>query len=305
MEKVYDAIVVGGGPAGLTSAIYLGRAKKNVLIIEKFVVGGAVNLTYEIKNFPGFLDISGVELIEKMKEQVSQFNVDYAYDEVTEYDFSSKIKKIGCKNGTFFGKTVILCNGASAKKLGLEQEEQLTGSGVSYCAICDGAFFKNANVAVVGGGNTAVEDALYLSNIASKVFVVCRRDSLTADKVLVDNLTKKENVKILYSSNVTKLNGATKLESVVVQNSLTNSEDLLDFSGLFVAIGRAPSTNGLSNLLDLTENGYIKTNENMETSVKGVYASGDVRDKSVRQIITACSDGAIAGTKVNQFLEEE
>ena len=301
---VYDIVIVGGGPSGLTAGIYGCRAKLNVLIIEKLVVGGAVNYTYEVKNYPGFEEISGPELVDRMLKQAKANGVNFVYDEVIDYELNGDVKKIICNGGTFLARSVILCNGASNRKLGLSNEEKLTGSGVSYCAVCDGAFFRGQDVAVVGGGNTAMEDAVYLSNMAKTVYVICRKDKFKADKSLVCSVKSKSNIKILYNKDVVKLNGDNKLEGCVISDSVTNKQTELKISGLFVAIGKVSDTSKFKGVLNLTNNGYIITDEDMRTNIKGVYACGDVREKSLRQIITACSDGAIASTNANQYLSD-
>lgn len=304
-QKVYDVIIIGAGPAGLSAGIYAGRAKLKTLIIEKFAVGGTVNLTYEVKNYPGFENTTGADLMEHMHNQALENDVEIVLDEVINYELDSKVKKIICTSGTFLGRTVILCNGAIARKLGLQNEEKLTGSGVSYCAICDGAFFKNKNVAVVGGGNTATEDAIYLSSIAEKVFLICRKNSFVADKTLVDSVKSKKNIQILKNCEVEEIYGESVVEGVLIKNNLTKETEKLQIDGLFIAIGRDPDTQAFKDILHLSKNGYILTNESMETNIEGVFACGDVREKPLRQIITACSDGAIAGTKANQYLSDK
>lgn len=303
-ENIYDIIIVGGGPAGLTAAIYAGRAKLKILLIEKFAVGGTVNLTYEVKNYPGYTDVSGIELMQNMQQQALANEVNIINDEVVEYVLNEKIKKLICTNGTFYSKTVILCNGASAKKLGLKNEEEFLGKGISYCAICDGAFFRDGIVAVVGGGNTAVEDAIYLSSVAKKVYIICRNKQLKADKILVDSMKSKKNIKIFYNYEIESINGKDKLENLTIKDGLTGNNKKLKLDGLFIAIGRVPQSQGLPSYLKLTEQGYIITNENMETNLQGVYSAGDIRANSLGQIITACSDGAVASTRANQFLKK-
>lgn len=301
---VYDLIIVGGGPSGLTSGIYACRAKLKTLLIEKMVVGGAVNYTYEVKNFPSYDTITGPELVEKIYNQAINNGLEIIYDEVVSYDLNEKIKKINCVGGTFLGKTVILCNGASNKKLGLSKETELTGHGVSYCAVCDGAFFKNKDVAICGGGNTAMEDAIYLSSLATTVYVIVRKDKLIADQTLIENAYKCKNIKFMFNTNIIKLIGEDKLTGLVVENNKSLESSELKVDGLFVAIGREPDTSKLKGLINLDSKGYIITNEDMQTNIEGVYSAGDVRQKSLRQIITACSDGAIASTKANQYLSE-
>lgn len=301
---VYDLIIVGGGPSGLTAGIYACRSKLKTLLIEKMIVGGAVNYTYEIKNFPSYETITGPQFVENMFKQAQSLGLEIVYDEVLSYDFSDKIKKIICESGTFLTKSVILCNGASNKKLGLDREIALTGQGVSYCAVCDGAFFKDKEVAICGGGNTAMEDAIYLSALAKTVYVIVRKDQLVADQTLIDNAYQKNNVKFIFNSNIIKLNGDKFLQGLVIENNQDLTKKELNVNGLFIAIGRQPETEKLKNIIDLDSNGYILTDEDMQTNIKGVYAAGDVRSKSLRQIITACSDGATASTKANQFLRK-
>ena len=301
-EKIYDLIIVGAGPAGLTAGIYAGRAKLNTLIIEKMAVGGTVNTTYEVKNYPGFVEISGPDLIEKFNKQIDELdNVEIKLDEVVSYELDDKIKKITTLSGTFLSRTVILCNGASAKKLGLENEEKLMGSGVSYCAICDGAFFRKQDVAVVGGGNSAMENAIYLSNIANKVYVLNRSDNLRAERKLIDSALDKDNIQILYNTEVVSLNGNERLESITIKND--NKEKILNVTGLFISIGRDPLTKNLPTSLKLSEDKKIVADENLQTNISGVFTAGDVREGSLGQIITACADGAIASTRANQFLK--
>lgn len=301
-KEIYDAIIIGAGPSGLTAGIYLSRAKLKTLILEKYVVGGTVNLTYEVKNFPGFVNINGAELMSKMYEQAINCGVEIKYEDALEYVLDKKIKEIVTKNGTFYAKSVILCNGASAKKLGLEKEDLLTGKGISYCATCDGAFFKDQIVAVVGGGNTACEDAIYLSNLAKTVYVLVRKPDMKADKVLIDSVLSRKNIKILFNTQVSALLGEEKLEGVSVIDSLDKSEKTISLNGLFVAIGRVPMMQNLPKDLKTSKGGFVITNEDMETNIKGVYACGDIREKTVKQIVTACSDGAIAGSCAGKYV---
>ena len=292
---IYDIIIVGGGPAGLTSAIYGLRAGKKVLLIERYVPGGQVALTQEIKNYPGFESIDGSVLAYKMFEQASNLGMEFITSDILEYNLEGTIKSVKTYEGTFEGKVIILCLGASAKELELENEKRLLGRGVSYCATCDGNFFKGKRVAVVGGGNTAFEDALYLSDLAEKVYLIHRRDEFRGDNYSLDKIKEKgDKIEFKLNCAVTGLNGSDKLESVVLENKLNKDTETLEVDGLFVAIGRKPDTQLIKDKINIDEKGYIITDANMKTNIDGVYAAGDVRNTPLRQIITACSDGAIA-----------
>ena len=299
---IYDVIIVGSGPAGLTASIYSRRAGKSVLIIERMVPGGQVSITSIVENYPGIKKTDGATLGSMMYEHANSLGVDFIFSEVLKFKLNDKIKKIITHDGTFEGKSIILCLGASAKQLNLENEKLLTGHGVSYCATCDGSLFKDKVVAVVGGGNTSLEDALYLSSLAQKVYLIHRRDIFKGDNILVQQVKdKQDKVEILYNSKIIKLNGEKNLSSIIIEDCITKEEKQINCDGLFVAIGRKPDTEILDNI-DLDENGYIITNEKMETNIEGVYAAGDVRKKQVRQIVTACSDGAIASVNTNEYL---
>lgn len=304
-EQMYDVIIVGGGPAGLSAAIYAMRAGLKTALVEKGAFGGQIVNTYEIKNYPGFKDINGAELANKMQQQAESLGINNIYDAVTKMDLIGDIKVIETQySGVLKAKAVILSMGAAARKVGIEREEELTGMGVSYCAICDGAFFRNKNVAVIGGGNTAMEDLLYLESIAKKVYLINRTQKFRAQKVLVEAMNKisqKADAKIVrfLDSQVTKLIGSPMLEKIEITNKVLNTKEEVEVDGLFVAIGRNPSTELIRGVVNLDESGYIITDENMQTNIKGVYAAGDIRYKQVRQIITAASDGAVAATHIN------
>lgn len=307
-NKTYDVIVIGAGPAGLTAAVYALRAGRSVLIIEKMLIGGQIALTQFVENYPGFEKISGFELGQMMHTQANNLGAETAYGEVVSVDFTNDIKKVVTTAGEFLGKSVIVATGAKARKLGLENEEKLLGGGVAYCAVCDGAFFKDKHVVLVGGGSTAVEDAIYLSKIVKSLTIVNRSSAFKAQQILIQELeaVSKEtnNVTVLYHSVVTAINGDRMLNSVEVKNKETNEVKTLNADGLFIAIGRVPDTEFLNGIIDMDSN-YIKTNEELETNVPGVYAAGDVRIKRLRQIVTATSDGAIAATNANEFLNRK
>lgn len=305
---IYDSIIVGGGPAGLTAAIYSIRAGKSVLLFERQVIGGQVAYTSMVDNYTGIKHIDGATLSSMMFEHAKSLGVEINYSEVIDLDFSEKIKKVKTHKGTFEAKTIILCLGASAKKLDIENEKKFLGKGISYCATCDGNFFKNKNVAVVGGGSTSLEDTIYLSNLAKKVFLVKRRAEFSGEKILCEKvlaLSKTPKVEVITNSAVEKIVGKDKLEKIVVKNLVDGSLKELEVDGLFIAIGRKPDTEMVFEKLNLDKNGYIITDEKMQTSVPGVYACGDVRAKQLRQIVTAVNDGAIASVNANEYILNE
>ena len=305
-ENIYDIIIVGGGPCGLTASIYAGRSNLKTLLIEEYVCGGQILNTYEIKNYPGFENISGPDLAGKMQKQAKDLNVEIKYEKVVGFNFDHKIKQIETRRNKYFAKAVILSLGASPRKLGIERESELVGRGVSYCAICDGGFYKDKTVAVVGGGNSAMEDAPYLTNIAKKTYLINRSEKFRAIQSLVDNMNSLKNqgkIDLLQNSVVTKLNGENKLESITIKNVLTSEEQNIAVDGLFIEIGRVPNTELLKDKLQLDEYGYIITDSNLMTSVSGVFAGGDVIKKNLRQIVTASSDGAIIATNAQNYLQ--
>lgn len=302
---LYDTIIIGGGPAGLTAAIYATRAGKKTLVVERLAVGGQVAPVHNIENYPGFVSISGIELSMAMHEQATTLGAETVYADVLEYNLEGKTKTIVTTDGTFEGKTVILSLGASSKQLNIENEKKFFGRGVSYCATCDGNFFKGKEVAVVGGGNTSFEDIMYLSSLASKVHLIHRRQTFRAEEISVQKvraMAEQGLVVMHLDSAISALNGSDKLESITVKNILTNSEQILPIEGLFVAVGRKPDTDLLAGIVTLNQEGYIKANEEMKTNIPGVFAAGDVTEKRLRQIITACSDGAIAAISANEYI---
>jgi len=303
MEKIYDIAIIGGGPSGMTAGLYAKRAGLDVIIFEKGVPGGAVSSSFEVANFPSLPKMSGMELATKMFEQVSNLGVPFEFDEVNKILTKGDIKTVECLKKSFKARAVILALGACVKTLNLENERKFLGRGISYCATCDGNFFKDKTVAFVGGGNTALEEVFYLCNIAKKVFLIHRRDEFRADDILVDRIEKKKNVEYVLNSVVSGLFGKEHLEKIEVTNRLTNEKKMLDVEGLFVCIGRGPDTDIVSGDLKKSENGYILTDENMKTNIDGVYAVGDIRKTPLRQIVTACADGAIASTKIFEYLK--
>ena len=303
MDKIYDLVIVGGGPGGMTAAIYAKRAGLDVVIIEKSVPGGAVANTSEVSNYTGFNKIGGMELATKMFEHVSSLNIPFIWDEVKSLKLSSDIKTVDCFNGTFAARAVILAFGAAVRKLNAQGEHEFIGRGVSYCATCDGALYKDEVVALVGGGNTALEDALYLSNIAKKVYLIHRRDEFRGEEFLSNQVKSKDNVELVLNSVVTRIIGDKKIQEVEVTNKETGEKKVIKVGGLFVCIGRGPDTEIIEDEIKKDESGYIITDSNMKTSIDGVYAIGDIRNTPLRQIITACADGAIAATKAFEFIK--
>ena len=303
MEKIYDVIIIGGGPAGYTAALYTVRAGFSTLLIEKMSAGGQMTQTNEIDNYPGFNEgIDGFTLGMKMQQGAERFGAQTVYEEVVSTKLCEKIKSVSTIKNTYYGKVVMIATGAEHRMLGIEDEALLTGRGVSYCATCDGMFYKGKNVVVVGGGNSAVADALVLSRIANKVMIVHRRDTLRATKLYHEQLMQTENVEFYWDSIVTKLISDGKLTHVSIQNVKTKEEQLLETDGLFVSIGRSPVTNVFSEQIRCDENGYIIADETTCTNIPGVYAIGDVRTKEVRQIVTAASDGAVAAHYAEKYL---
>ena len=295
--KNCDLLIIGAGPAGMTAAIYAARAGVKTIVLEKTAPGGQVLSTGEIENYPGFLNISGAELAAKFNEQVEKYNVETVYDEIQKIDFQKKTVK--CMSTKISCHAIIIAVGASSRKTGAENEEKFIGQGVHFCALCDGAFYKDKEVIIVGGGNSAVEEAIYLSPIAKSITIVNVTPDFNAQAVLVDELKKLPNLRAIHHNNaLKKINGDTKIKCIE-----TSSGQNISCDGIFVAIGRSPNTKLLCSSLGLSKGGYIKTNSKRETSVPGVYAAGDCVDKHVRQIVTACSDGAIAATHAAEYIK--
>ena len=298
---MYDVIVLGGGPAGFTAALYTVRAGLKTLVIERLAPGGQMNETTKIENYPGFPEgIDGFTLGQNMAAGAEKFGAEVVYAEVTGVKLTGQEKTVETTEGVYTGKTVILATGAGHKHLGIARETELTGRGVGYCAACDGNFYRGKTVAVVGGGNSAAADALLLSRIAKKVIVVHRRDSLRATKIYHKPLMEAENVEFFWNSTVTELLGEPKLTGIRIQNKNTGAEEILELDGLFISIGRKPATDLFAGQVALDENGYIVADETTQTSLPGVFAAGDVRTKQLRQIVTAAADGAAAAHQIEQ-----
>ncbi|MCI8603422.1 MAG: thioredoxin-disulfide reductase [Ruminiclostridium sp.] len=297
MEHIYDTLIIGGGPAGYTAALYAARGKAEVLVLEKISAGGQMTLTGEIDNYPGFEEgIDGFLLGEKMKKCAERFGAETRFAEVTGVDFTQKIKKIYTSDGTFYGKTVVIATGADPRRIGIADEKELTGKGVHYCAHCDGIFYKDKRVVVVGGGNSAASEALHLSRIASKVYLVHRRNSLKAEKYYYEPLSRMGNVEFIWDSVLTEIVSEDRVTGAVIKNLNTGKTKTVDCEGIFIAIGRKPNTDFLGGAVELDSGGYVVAGENTKTSAEGVFAAGDVRTKELRQIATAVGDGAVAGS---------
>ena len=303
MKRIYDMIVLGGGPGGYTAALYAARAGRSVLVLERLSPGGQMALTSEIDNYPGFPEgVDGFELGMKFQEQAHRFGAETEYAEVRSLDLGADPKVLHTPDGDFYGRTVVIATGAGPRKLGIENEERLTGRGVHYCAHCDGMFYRGKTVVLVGGGNSAAAEALHLSRLAEKVILVHRRDTLRATKLYHEPLMKLPNIEFKWNSAVVELPGENRLSGVKIRNLISGEEELLDAAALFVSIGRTPSTALVEGQLEL-ENGYIVADESARTSIPGVFAVGDVRTKALRQIITAAADGANAAHFAEEYLE--
>ena len=303
MKRIYDMIVLGGGPGGYTAALYAARAGRSVLVLERLSPGGQMALTSEIDNYPGFPEgVDGFELGMKFQEQAHRFGAETEYAEVRSMDLGADPKVLHTPDGDFYARTVVIATGAGPRKLGIENEERLTGRGVHYCAHCDGMFYRGKTVVLVGGGNSAAAEALHLSRLAEKVILVHRRDTLRATKLYHEPLMKLPNIEFKWNSAVVELPGENRLSGVKIRNLISGEEELLDAAALFVSIGRTPSTALVQGQLEL-ENGYIVADESGRTSIPGVFAVGDVRTKALRQIITAAADGANAAHFAEEYLE--
>lgn len=299
MKGINDIIVIGAGTAGLTCAIYGLRAGKGVLVFEEKMYGGQIVNTPSVENYPGYKNISGFEFANNLYEQAKALGMEYRNERVIEIKCDGtkvdNIKTVITENGKYKARAVVIATGAKNRVLGLEREEELTGKGVSYCATCDGAFFKGSDVVVVGGGNTALEDALFLSNYCSKVYVIHRRDEFRGDKSDVDKLGTKENVELVLNSTVEELLGEDKLEGIRVRNAADDKLTELKVAGVFIAVGQMPDNERFRSIVELDEKGYIVAGEDCRTGADGIFAAGDCRTKSVRQLVTAAGDGAVAG----------
>lgn len=307
MISGYDLIIIGGGPAGLTSAIYAGRYGLKTLLIEKAILGGLASTTYRIENYPGFPEgISGMDLSNKLEEQARLYGVKTIYGNATKIENHNKHKMVFVdENKKFKTKAIILAMGTEAQKLNVAGEDKLRGRGVSYCATCDGPFYKDKDILVVGGGNSAVEEALFLTRYAKKVSIVHRRDKLRADLAVAKKALTHPKIFMLWNSIVEEIKGKERVEEVVIKNTTTDKSSTISANGVFVYVGSTPQTDFIKGTVDLDENGFIPTSGKFTTSAPGIFVAGDVRRKTLRQIITAAGDGASAADEARKYIETQ
>lgn len=302
-RKIFDIIILGGGPAGLSSAIYAARGAVSTAIVDINMLGGQPSNYLELENYPGFQLVGGYDLMEKFEEHADKFGVEkFPMQEITKIDLAKK--KIYTKEYEFSAKSIIIATGAQPMKLGVKGEKEFVGRGVSYCAVCDGAFYKDKIVAVVGGGNSAIEEAMYLTKFAKKVYIIHRRDKLRADKILQEKAFKNQKIEFIWNSIVLEIQGENTVKSIVLKNLQTDKISELKIDGIFPYIGISPNTELFSGQLEQDKYGFIQTDTTMATSVDGVYAIGDVRNTPLRQVVTAASDGAIGATYALRYVEQ-
>jgi len=301
----WDVVIIGGGPAGLTAGLYSARAGLKTLLLEKMAAGGQTTITSEVENYPGFpKGISGPELGQLMEEQAKNFGAEIKYESVEKLIINGDTKIVKTTEAEYETYAVILAMGAEPRKLGVPGEEEFTGLGVSYCATCDGPFYKGKHIMVVGGGDTAIEEALFLTRFASKVTVVHRRDELRATRILQKRAFENEKIEFIWDSVVEEIKGKNTIEEVIVRNKKTKEKSKVLVNGVFIAIGQKPLTDLVKGQVEMDENGYIITNERMETNLSGVFAVGDLRKKPLRQVVTAVADGAIASVSAYNYIEQ-
>ncbi|MCK6258564.1 thioredoxin-disulfide reductase [Fictibacillus sp. KIGAM418] len=304
-EKIYDVIIIGAGPAGMTAAVYTSRANLSTLMLERGIPGGQMANTEDVENYPGFETILGPELSNKMFEHAKKFGAEYAYGDVKEIIDGEEYKTVVSGRKEFKARSIIIGTGAEYKKLGVPGEKELGGRGVSYCAVCDGAFFKNKELVVVGGGDSAVEEGVYLTRFASKVTIVHRRDKLRAQQILQQRAFDNEKVDFLYNHTVKEIHGENnKVSKLTLVSTETGEEREFSADGVFIYVGMLPLNGAFVNLGITNEAGYVETNQLMETRIPGIFAAGDVREKTLRQIVTATGDGSIAAQSAQHFVEE-
>ncbi|WP_126428651.1 thioredoxin-disulfide reductase [Brevibacillus marinus] len=303
-QKVYDVIIAGAGPAGMTAAVYTSRANMSTLMIERGVPGGQMANTEEIENYPGFATILGPDLSTKMYEHALKFGAEYAYGEISEIQDGDPYKKVITSDGKeYLAKSVIVATGAEHRLLGVPGEKELSGRGVSYCAVCDGAFFRGKELVVVGGGDSAVEEAVFLTRFATKVTIVHRRDEFRAQKILQKRAFENEKIDVIWDTVVKEIRGDGVVQSVLLENRKTGEQREFPTNGVFIYVGMDPLTSCVANLGITNQAGYIETDEAMRTKVPGIFAAGDVREKTLRQVVTATGDGSIAAQSAQHYVE--
>ncbi len=300
---MYDIVIIGAGPAGLTASIYGTRANKKVLVLESNVVGGQIVNTMDIENYPSTPHVTGFDFSNNLYKQATDLGAEVKFEKVTSIE-NGDVKKVITSSGVYETKSIIIATGLENRTLNIPNEQELFGKGISICAVCDGGFFRGKDVAVVGGGNTALEDTLYLSNIVNKVYLIHRRNEFRGDAVTVDLIKSKPNVELVLDSTISSINGENNLENIEVMNK--NGEvKTINVSGLFIAIGKIPNTDFLNNLITVDDQGFIVSDESCRTNVEGIFVAGDIRNKKVRQLVTATSDGAIAAIEAINYLENK
>ena len=301
---MYDIIVVGAGPAGLTAGIYARRSNKNVLILEANTFGGQIVNTLDIENYPGYEHISGFDFANKLYNQTKNLGAEIKFERVIEIKNNDEYKEVVTNKESYKCKAIILATGVEKRTLGLENEKELVGKGVSYCATCDGAFFKNKDVAIIGGENVALEDSIYLSNIVNKVYLIYKKEQFKADSTLVEKVKSINNIEILLNTNIKSINGNNMVEGITIIDKDNNEKDI-NVSGLFIAIGRIPENENFRKIINMNELGYIIGDEECHTNVEGIFVAGDTRVKKLRQLVTATNDGAIAATEAIKYINKK
>lgn len=299
---IYDIVIIGGGPAGLTAAVYGRRAEKSVLVIEKNAFGGQITFSPKVENIPGFNALSGNEFAEKLVEQAINQGAEFESSTVTKI-IDGEVKTVVTEDGEFKAKTVIIATGAKHRLLGVENEEKFVGEGISFCAVCDGAFYRDQNVGVVGGGNSALQEALLLSDLAKEVTVIQNLDFLTGEKKLCEQIYAKENVKVILGTVVEKVNGEETFSGVTLKKEASGEISELDLDGLFIAIGLIPQNEAFADIIGLDSRGYAEADENCKTKTNGIFVAGDCRTKKIRQVTTAAADGAVAALAACDYIE--
>ena len=300
---MYDIIIIGAGPAGMTAALYAKQARKNILVLEKEIYGGQILKADKVKNYPGFKEISGYEFSNNLYNQLTDLGVEIKFEEVVEIVSKEDIKEITTKKGNYTAKSVIIASGAKNRKLNLNNEDKLIGKGISYCTTCDGMFFKDKEVAIYGGGNSAIDGALYLSDICKKVYLIYRQKDFKIDNENINKLKSTENIECIFNTNIIDLLGDNKLEGITLKEN--EKQYNLDIDGLFIEIGYIPVSEICKNIIDIDSKGYIIASEDCKTNIEGIFAAGDIRIKDVRQLTTACSDGTTAALNACKYLAKK